>query len=319
MRDINLYPRKSFLEQYRKVVLFAIIAFGLLLLLFQFMISTGIVDESASAVRERLRTVELVEKIREQKKVDLRTTMYNSLLSQVESLKSSRNDWLTDLTYVLGYLPEGAVITSMNVSDAATLTTELKFAYEWDAVQYLARIQAEPRFRALEVTEFKKERTESAETNGTTGTESVEIVLPDYEDVTIPDPDPEPAEEETLTASELAIRELLLSNPDDLSERLKDLLDSEGGGSTIALDESSVWLQEDSPFSKDQVLNEVSAIEAERAASEREKQRNEPPVTLPDARSDTVEEVPPEREKVQPETPYVLQLRIPLHVKAVKP
>ncbi|MFD0671636.1 hypothetical protein [Cohnella sp. GCM10027633] len=228
MRDINLFPRKPFFEQYRTVALLAIAAVGSLLLIAQYLVATDYRDDAASAERERQRTEQEIAALTARLAPDERTVMYERLLAATETLKASRNDWLSDMTYVLGYMPDGAVMTRINVGNNDRLDLEMKFASETDVVQYLVDMQSERRFRGLRVIEFKKveEETDAGATETEASAETIasagEEALPDIDEIPIEAP-----AEESLTEGELAVRELLLSNPDDLSDRLKQLLKPE--------------------------------------------------------------------------------------------
>lgn len=284
MRDINLYPRKPFLERYRNMTLLAIIALGLLLVLIQFLIDAGFEDERASAESGWARTESLTEAIQRKKTLDSRTVIYNHLKNQAEQLKANRSDWLTDMTYVLGYLPQGAAVTRMNVSDDAKLDAELRFVTAEDALGYLMRLQSEPRYRELMVMEFKKveeeqtveDSTPVSDENVASQADDANADVPALADETSPSPDV--VAEESLTESEIAVRELLLSNPDDLSEKLRALLEARGGHSE--------------PESTQVV------------------EPTEPPASAEAPKQDVVQ---------VEETPYRVRLMIPLNAKAVKP
>lgn len=175
MRDINLLPRKTFLEKYVLIVVVGVFAIGALLLLLQYNYFSGYTLEREQA-EQQLRETELqIAQAAQKLRPDPNIVQYENVRREIDRLKEQRTDWLTDLTYVLGYLPETTQIYTMSVGGSGLLSMDLEFSNIDLLLSYLTELQAEPRYKfgltinelyATPIIEGDGQPAASAETDG---------------------------------------------------------------------------------------------------------------------------------------------------------
>lgn len=272
MRDINLFPRKPFAQRNLIFLFLCIAAVGVLFFLIQFHYSNQYIDSGVSAELDKNRVEEKIRQINDKRVPDERTLQFQNIRREVDQLKLRRTDWLSDITYILGFLPNEAVVKNMNVDSAALLKMELHFKTIPALLTYLTRLESEPSYAALNVTELTKVSPEPEQTSQ--AEESLSFPFPP-----------------SLYGSSSDEQQ---QDTNEASSQLESLLRGSEQSTGDVSEEISTWLQEDSPFTLDEILNGMSGtgtvvpetptdatVETQTAAEQEEV--NAQSVDLPDA------------------------------------
>ena len=173
MRDINLLPRKDRLRQYFVLLLVVILFFCALAIAVQSYYKYDINRETDKLGAELAFVEAQIESQRQKFIPDERTVEYNRVSAEVERMEEFRRQWLSHLVYILGYLPDEAMVAQMGVDNNALLTAEIHFATVQQLLRFLERLQAEPQFQSLKVEQLGKMFEEQAEPD------NVEVPSPD--------------------------------------------------------------------------------------------------------------------------------------------
>jgi hypothetical protein len=156
MRDINLLPRKSFAERNLILIFLCILAAGFSLFYVQFHYANEFITSGDTAGQEKTRVEEHIRQLSDKKVPDQRTQQYRDVRHAVDQLKLRRTDWLSDITYILGFLPNNAVIKSMNADSSAVVKAEIHFQTMPAVLNYLSQLELESGYELLKVTELSK-------------------------------------------------------------------------------------------------------------------------------------------------------------------
>ncbi|KIL36153.1 hypothetical protein SD71_09340 [Cohnella kolymensis] len=156
MRDINLLPHKSFAERNLILLFLCILAAGFLLFYVQFHYANEFIASGNTAGQEKTRVEEHIRQLSDKKVPDQRTQQYRDVRLAVDQLKLRRTDWLSDITYIVGFLPRNAVIISMNADSSGLLKAEIHFQTMPAVLTYLSQLELESGYESLKVTELTK-------------------------------------------------------------------------------------------------------------------------------------------------------------------
>lgn len=156
MRNMNLLPKKSFLEKNLVQLLAAIVSVGVLLLVAQYSITANWKNQMVNHEQEKRRLTEQVESIRVKKAPDEQMTEYLYVTSELEKLKLEHTEWLVDITYIIGLLPKGTILKNMGIDEKGLFNSEFHFTSVESLLLYLQKLQAEPGYESLLVKEISK-------------------------------------------------------------------------------------------------------------------------------------------------------------------
>jgi hypothetical protein len=286
MRNINLLPRKPFIEKNIIQILAAVVLVGMILGVVQISISSYWDSQKSSDKQEMRKLTEEIEVMRINKVPDGRTTEYQHVMEEVMKLKLGQKEWLTDVTYIVGWLPKDTILIQMGIDGEGLFSSEMHFSSLPDMLLYIQKLQAEPGYESLKITGLTRVVTvEDSEVSDSTS--SAAPARPAAEEVEV-------------------VEETQPSSPDDLNSRLKELLGDNEVSSGMNEDELSYWLGEDSPFTKEQLLEILSETEV-----------SDSPLTTqqsPDTASEAEGVAPTEYEK-QTEEPKLDYVRLTLEIQ----
>jgi Tfp pilus assembly protein PilN len=149
MKNINLLPKKTFMEQY----------FILFLILLILMISTASyyhyeltrqqmvkLDEKREA---KTAIEQQIQKLSNDLQIDQMTTDYLNYKDRITAVKDSRTDWVPVFETLTTQLKSPSTITSMEFNDKEVLTVEFIFVEYEKLVEYLVLLEKSPLFEIV--------------------------------------------------------------------------------------------------------------------------------------------------------------------------
>jgi len=160
MRDINLLPRKTFIERSFRPLLAAIIFLTLgtgAAILYVY----GTYDSDLQSLKAEISRMEsLREELTEMRRPDPAFGHYQDYRILVESLEASRRDWLPLLSDVTGLMPAASRVLSMSASQDGTLSMSMEFSRWEDIADYLIRLRASNLVDSVEIQNVSQVETE---------------------------------------------------------------------------------------------------------------------------------------------------------------
>jgi len=233
MRNINLLPKKTHLEQNYIAIVILISALAISFVFLQVIYQSHLVNQTVKTSQEIQFIESRVQVLQEQKVPDQATQQYELVYKKLEELLHVRKDWMTSFAFTLGYLPPTAVVTTMGASNKGDFGIELEFDTFDQYISFVKHIQSIPFITNLTIKELsyipeKPVESNSEQEQGTKPDELSEHppLLPDEQDV---------------------IRELLL-----------DALNQANVGGSIQsnsiMDEDSKFLDSSNPYTIDEIL-----------------------------------------------------------------
>lgn len=161
MRYINLLPKKDRLRQYFILLLIIIVFVFTLAITVQSYYKYGIARDTNKLEAELAFVEAQIESQRQKFIPNERTVQYNLVSAEVERIEEYRRQWLADLVYILGHIPEETMVAQMGVDNNALLSAEVHFASVQSVLRFLDKLQAEPQFQSLKIEQLSKVLRES--------------------------------------------------------------------------------------------------------------------------------------------------------------
>lgn len=241
MESINLLPRNSLLDKYK---VFLLILAGILALSaagMQIVAGNRIKDEAAewSTKSNGLLNQIAAEQVR--LVIDPGMETFEKAERQLQSFLTYRKDWLIPMSYVLAFLPETAEVTAFGANPEGNFGAVIRFARTKDALEFLHHLNAVPVFSDVVVKEWAY----------SPGLPSPVPVSRETAPA-VPEPEPAPVAEAMGPARE--------------EETLFDRLIRRQSASVSSLKaddllyEGSPFLSDDSPFSREELLDVLQRI-----------------------------------------------------------
>ena len=238
MKNINLLPRKTFLELYHVSLIIVVGAFSFLLTYSLLFYASSLAEDTLDKQAEIQQIERRISIHQEQIISDELTDTYNDAQQTLQSLLQNRKDWMTPLTYLLGYLPKTSIITTMGASNKGDLGAEIEFQSIEDYLAYMKKIQSVPIFENIIVKEFKFVPYVKKETNE----------------------EPTGEEEETKTPPILPDEAADLYN--QLIEALANQYTDDANSDDSILDWDSSFFDSNNPFSTQEIVGGAETGEA---------------------------------------------------------
>ena len=243
MGNINLLPRKKSSERYFLLWLI-LIALGFAISITLQMIVANLGNNAINRAEEEIAFVEARMAAQNEKFVqDARTTKYKRIMKQIEQLQSEKKDWLKDLVYIIADIPENTKIEYMNVDDEFLLQSEMHFDTLEAYMAYSEKLKSAPNIESLVVFEIAKVVPDPIEDVKDGNGNRPDLTLPERID---------------------SGKRLSYLLPDDVDYRDigSELLDVFDQAELATEDEHdlSPYLNEESPFSLDDLLSQLGSI-----------------------------------------------------------
>ncbi|MEF3303759.1 PilN domain-containing protein [Paenibacillus sp. GYB003] len=157
MKDMNLIPKKPFLEKAFIPLLSAAIGTSLLAaaLVSIFVVRYDGDLERRTAEIERMRLD--LQRATAARQVDRRTQDYNAMTAGVAKLKDSRRDWSPVFELVSRYVPQTARIVAMEAKEQNRIALGMEFADLTQIAEYTVHLQKSGLIAAVRVSGIERQ------------------------------------------------------------------------------------------------------------------------------------------------------------------